>query len=188
MNYIVVDLEATCEENNRKFDNEVIEIGAVKYVRRVFDGPLTGPTSEFSEFVRPVVNPKLSDFCTSLTSIKQEDVDKARFFPRVYNDFIEWCQEGADDFWLISWGQYDKNQLIKDCARHMMSDIDLANHVNIKREFARIHELSPNKARIGVSKALFKTGLRFEGVQHRGIDDSRNIGRIFEIIFDRMVF
>jgi 3'-5' exoribonuclease 1 len=30
MNYIIVDLEATCEKDNKVFQNEIIEIGAVK--------------------------------------------------------------------------------------------------------------------------------------------------------------
>ena len=30
MNYIILDLEATCEQNNRDYPNETIEIGAAR--------------------------------------------------------------------------------------------------------------------------------------------------------------
>ena len=32
MKFIIVDLEATCEKDNRDFINEIIEIGAVKII------------------------------------------------------------------------------------------------------------------------------------------------------------
>ena len=83
MNYIVFDLEATCEKDSKNFQNEIIEIGAVK----LNDGYEI--TDEFSSFVKPIVNPILTDFCMNLTSITQSDVDTARKFPDVLDAFLE---------------------------------------------------------------------------------------------------
>jgi inhibitor of KinA sporulation pathway (predicted exonuclease) len=61
--YIVVDLEATCwEDRPHPKEMEAIEIGAVLLASS--GGPVV---SEFAEFIKPVVEPKLSDFCTQLT-------------------------------------------------------------------------------------------------------------------------
>ena len=50
MNYIILDLEATCWENNRSLQNEIIEIGAVKVNT---NGEVI---SEFCEFIKALGN------------------------------------------------------------------------------------------------------------------------------------
>jgi len=58
MNYIIIDLEATCWKNDMDFTKmEIIEIGAVKLA-----GDDLEVLSEFPRFVRPVENSQLSDF------------------------------------------------------------------------------------------------------------------------------
>ena len=87
MRFIILDLEATCTDNrNIYFDNEVIEIGAVKIEnKQVID--------EFQSFVRPVVNTELTEFCKNLTSINQSDVDNAEIFPNVLDNFLNSCYD-----------------------------------------------------------------------------------------------
>src|SRR5258707_15625193 len=72
---LVIDLEATCEEYDPAFDMETIEIGACWIAA---DGSVL---DRFQSFVRPVVNPTLTPFCTQLTGITQADVDAAPLFP-----------------------------------------------------------------------------------------------------------
>ena len=69
--YIVVDLEATCGDSIAHHHREIIEIGAVM-VNRQFQ-----IESEFQTFVKPIANPKLTDFCTQLTSIPQTTIDRS---------------------------------------------------------------------------------------------------------------
>src|SRR5204863_480349 len=72
--YLVVDLEATCDDHHAlpREDSEIIEIGAV-----LVDGATLEPQGEFQSFVRPVVHPRLTPFCTQLTTITQADVVRA---------------------------------------------------------------------------------------------------------------
>src|ERR1043165_8944279 len=104
MRYVIVDLEATCWEKGTSPDRmEIIEIGA-----GLLDSS-TGPVSkEFGAFVKPVASPELSEFCTQLTSIRQEDVDQAEIFPMVFWQFVDWI--GVEPFRLCSWRAYDLNQ------------------------------------------------------------------------------
>jgi 3'-5' exoribonuclease 1 len=177
MRYIIVDLEATCWENSREFDRmETIEIGAVEM-----------PTAEgkavreFAKFVRPVAERKLSDFCTKLTSIRQEDVDRADIFWTVFGEFMDWI--GDEPFVWGSWGEYDLNQLRRDCQRHGFKlPPSMKNHINIKKAFSRVLGVD----RCGMAEALKVTGLTLEGTHHRGIDDARNIARLAAFVLPKI--
>jgi inhibitor of KinA sporulation pathway (predicted exonuclease) len=60
MQYIIVDLEATCWDGGSRERMEIIEIGAVRLASA--EGPTDG---EFARFVHPIAEPILSDFCRS---------------------------------------------------------------------------------------------------------------------------
>lgn len=169
MRYIIVDLEATCWEKGTRPDRmEIIEIGAVMLETR------SGPASEeFAEFVRPINEPVLSDFCRELTSIRQEDVDSAGFFGPVFGRFLDWI--GDAPYRLCSWGAYDLRQFKTDCRRHGVSVPESFNHhINLKTVFAAQKGIKP----CGMKGALLNLGIPLEGQHHRGIDDARNIAKI----------
>lgn len=172
-NYIVLDLEATCESRsllvleNRTFKNEIIEIGAVKINEKgeVID--------TYERFVKPYLNPILTTFCKELTKIPQEEIDVAEGFPEVLSSFQEWIGE---DYILCSWGFYDKKQFVSDCELHHLDTTWVNSHISLKHQYQKIKRLS---RAVGVSKALEMEGFQFEGTKHRGIDDARNISKIF---------
>ena len=171
MTYIIYDLEATCwEKRPDGFINEIIEIGAVKLDE--FGDVL----SEFDAFIRPKIHPVLSPFCQSLTSISQIEVNRAEQFPRVVEDFMDWIDIESDDYWLCSWGEYDKSQLIKDCELHDFGTDWLNFHVNLKAQYQQFKRL---KQPIGLKKAVEREGFEFTGIHHRGISDAQNLAKIF---------
>ena len=168
---IVVDVEATCwvDRSARPRDEmEIIEIGAVRLAEDL------GIVDEFSSFVRPVVHPQLTDFCTELTTITQADVDNAEPFAAVFARFLTWIGEGPHR--LCSWGAYDLNQFRLDCRRAGAAFPEWfeTGHVNLKAEFATWRVVK----RCGMARALTQLDLPLEGIHHRGIDDARNIARI----------
>ncbi len=173
MNYIVFDLEATCwerssPENSRP--NEIIEIGAVLYNDQFL------PVDEYVQFIKPIAYPKLSDFCTELTSIKQSNVDGAPIFSEVVEDFKNWCGQGDNDYILCSWGFYDKKQLKSDCERHGLEHNWTRKHISLKHQYGR---MTSNGKPPGMKTALKMEGFSLDGTHHRGIDDARNIAKIF---------
>jgi 3'-5' exoribonuclease 1 len=179
MNYIIFDLEATCWEEKHKHVSEIIEIGAVKISEK------KSVIDEFSAFIKPVLQPVLSDFCKKLTSIDQPDVDKAKRFPDVIEEFKKWIGVNENSYFLCSWGFYDKKQLIKDSELHNLPADWLENHISIKHQHQILTNLSKS---IGLGIALQLEGLEFEGVPHRGIDDARNIAKIFIKYFELWKF
>ena len=175
MNWLVLDLEATCC-NNDEFpttEMEIIEIGAC-----MIENARGTVVSEFQTFIQPVRNPALTKFCTDLTSIQQAQVDVAPRYPEALRHFQAWMSGFLISYWG-SWGNYDRYQFAQDCAFHSVPFLIEAMHVNLKAEFTRRHNL---KKRPSLSKALELAGLPFSGTQHRGIDDARNIACIMLLI------
>lgn len=179
--YIIFDLEATCYNNRdtsetkpRGFKNEIIEIGAVKVDDKgnVLD--------EFSKFLKPLKFQKVSKFCTELTTITQDDIDYADDAKDVLTDFIEWMGDSV----LVSWGVYDKRQLRQDLKINGLDKelVNDTNHRSLKHEYAVFNGL--RKKGIGLGGAIKREGLTFQGTAHRGIDDAKNILRIFRLYLD----
>jgi inhibitor of KinA sporulation pathway (predicted exonuclease) len=170
---IIVDLEATCwdRSENRSFrEMEIIEIGAV-----LIDINKAGIISEFDEFVKPVNNPVLSNFCRNLTTIRQEDVDQADIFPNVWNRFLKWM-ETPENVLMSSWGKYDYYQFKLDCTLYRLEYPFENRHINLKDLLYK----KMGRRRFGLSFALKKLGLKFEGTRHRGLDDALNIWEILK--------
>jgi len=168
---IIVDLEATCWERSEKkyLQMETIEIGAVK-----IDLSELKIMDEYDAFVKPVRNPILSDFCTELTSIRQENVDAADEFPDAFLKFLDWIGD-RNKSTFGSWSKYDRWQFQQDCNFHKI-EYPFDHHFDIKKYFAMAH----NNRRYGLKRAIRKSGLEFRGTHHRGIDDAKNIWYVLE--------
>ncbi|UII26877.1 exonuclease domain-containing protein [Fulvivirga maritima] len=178
MNYIIFDLEATCWKNKTDRKREVIEIGAVKISEQA------KMIDQFNAFVKPAIHPILSDFCQELTTIQQSDIDQADHFPEALHRFKNWINPD-EKYMLCSWGFYDKKQLEQDCDLHQLDKGWLANHISLKHQHATINRL---KRAIGLANALKHENLNLDGMHHRGIDDAKNISKIFLKYFDKWKF
>ncbi len=172
VNFIVFDLEATCWENKPSNKvQETIEIGAFlinsygEEVKRCY-----------SRFIRPVVNPYLSKFCMDLTSIQQEQVDRADKFDRVIEDFQDWAEVFDEEYMLCSWGDFDKKILQNDCKLHKLDDFWLEPHINLKKQYQDIKRLKKPR---GLKTSIEIEGFEFTGVHHRAIDDAENLAKLF---------
>ncbi len=185
MDYIIFDLEATCFDRNENkpqgFRNEIIEIGAVK----VAGNGLV--VDEFQAFIHPYKFPTLSNFCKTLTSITQKDVDDAEYFPNVLQNFRDWSGLADFDVKFVSWGHYDRNQLRDDCDLHKIDKawITEANHMSLKHKHSEWNNLNVPKG-VGLGSACKFEKIKFEGTAHRGIDDAKNIAKIFVKYLDKV--
>lgn len=90
---------------------ETIEIGLV-----VIDLETLEIVDEFQRFVRPQINPTLTDFCKKLTSIQQADVDcSAGTYVEVGQELGTLIARYPNAAWA-SWGDYDARQLERDAG------------------------------------------------------------------------
>ena len=184
----VVDLEATCDDRRGFAPAEIIELPVV--LIHCATGEVV---SEFHTFVRPVVNPSLTDFCKELTGITQQQVDAAPEFREALTDLQEWLHKhgfatdmmtrnGSTEIGTTSesllWvcdGDWDLRSMIpRQC---MLSDVEqpafLHRWLDIRTAFEDQLNL-PSKTLVSMCQAL---DIPFVGKAHSGIDDARNIAR-----------
>ena len=127
INLMVLDLESTSEgERNSGYRREIIEIGAVKCY--VSDNWITGES--FESFVKPQINPVLTQFIKNLTTIQQKDVSQAHLFIPVLDNFKKWI--GEESFIFASFGKYDFEQLQADCNMYRALFPFSCQHCNLK--------------------------------------------------------
>jgi len=178
--YVIFDLEATCWEEKNDRPKEIIEIGAVKLNENL------EVIDRFSEFAKPTINPELTEFCKNLTTIKQEDVNNAKTFNIAIKDFENWIFSSSEDVKMISWGYYDKKQILEEATLKNYSGGILKlleeRHISLKHEFARMRK----ERTCGMARALEKLNIPLEGMHHRGIDDAKNIAKIFTAVYPNL--
>ena len=176
--YLVLDLEATCcnQETVKRHEMEIIEIGAVMVEAR----DLT-TIDEFQTFIKPVRHPILTEFCKSLTSITQAQVDQAPNYIEAIALLKKWLSNYPNGV-FGSWGDYDRNQFKQDSKYHQVPFPIAYSHVNLKKKFTKVQGLSK---RCGMPEALELAGIALEGTHHRGIDDARNIAKLLPFILGR---
>ncbi len=124
----------------------------------------------------------MSSFCTQLTSIYQTDVETAEEFPETFKAFMDWI--GAESSVLVSWGAYDLKQIKQDCQFHGIENPEIfQQHFNLKKAFSEVRNIRP----CGMKRALNILGIELLGTHHRGIDDARNIAKIFQSIASTII-
>lgn len=175
---VVVDIEHSCTEDGSipPEARETIEIGAVR-----IDTHSLQVVDEFSCLIRPVIHPKLSQFCIELTGIKQAELDVAAHFSEVFANFINWLPDGAE-YIFATWGAYDLVQLNIDCASHGMPAFSPSTTLNLKIAFKETRNL---KKKVGLKRALEIVNLSYEGSHHRALDDAKNTAKLLPLIFKR---
>lgn len=173
MNYLVIDLECTCDDNN-SFDRskmETIEIGAVLINDKL---ELLG---KFEAFVKPTINPVLTDFCKQLTTIKQSDVDNAPLIEEALRDLAAFCNEHGE-YKFVSWGGFDYRQIKRETKLKGLRNVMEGANINYKDVYKN---KTGDKAK-SITGSLKGLGKEFTGTQHRGIDDALNIYEVIKIL------
>lgn len=172
----VLDLECTCDEPQfPRNEMEIIEIGAV-----ILDDQFN-IIDKFDVFVKPVVHSQLTDFCTKLTSIKQEQVDNGLSLEQALLALQDFFVKNNVDTWY-SWGFFDKSKIHNEIKARKINPYQLAKFHNIKHinASALFVEKFNLKRKKGVSGALQMCNLKFEGTKHLALDDSINISKIIK--------
>lgn len=167
---LVIDLEATCWQGVQPKDqvSEIIEIGICEL------DTLTGKISKNKGILVKPIKSRVSNFCTELTTITQEMLDKDGI------SFSEACtllrtEYDSYQYTWASYGAYDIKMLKNQCQVRNIDYPLSQDHINVKELFTQVKGL--NK-KVGMNGALYILGLPLEGTHHRGIDDAKNIAKI----------
>ena len=166
---LAIDLEATCDEDQLPIaKREIIEVGAV-----IIDVASGSKVAEFQSFVRPVKTDSLTDYCKTLTSIQQSDVDGAPLFPDVLLEFVEFLS-AFPSAPFCAWGDYDYRQFKRDCVTHEQS-FPFSEQLDVSKTFRKLKQMD---RRPSLREAAASLSLDFEGVHHRAIDDAHCLADI----------
>lgn len=171
-NVLVIDVESTCWEppefQPKNEISEIIEIGiAVVNIKTLLI------TANASIIIKPAKS-KVSQFCTKLTTLTQKDVDIGCTFEQAMgilrNKYL------SENRTFVSWGDYDRKMFERNSKDYGVKYPFGPRHMNLKNSFTMLHGLDHEP---GLDSALDHLGMALEGTHHRGIDDAKNIAKIF---------
>lgn len=176
---LVIDLESTCweggviEGKTQKEESEIIELGVCEIKK---DNGIYKIADKASIMVKPTKHPVLSEYCINLTSITQELIKEGQILDQALRTFNNRFSPKKKT--LVAWGNYDIWQIKKECnEKGYMDSYNFSNtYINAKNLFALKHGLNKE---VGLTEALKIAGMKFEGNQHRGVDDAYNTAKLF---------
>ncbi|XP_054848978.1 ERI1 exoribonuclease 2 [Eublepharis macularius] len=187
---IIIDFESTCWRESRKhYSQEIIEFPAV--LLNTSNGEIE---SEFHMYVQPQEHPILSEFCTELTGITQNQVDEGVPLPICLSSFSKWIQKLQKEKKIVfdsvqsnaacegklcafvTWSDWDLGVCLQyECKRKQLRKPDILNSwIDLRATYKLFYSRKPQ----GLNGALQDVGIIFAGRQHSGLDDSRNTARL----------
>ncbi|XP_054089582.1 ERI1 exoribonuclease 2 isoform X2 [Zeugodacus cucurbitae] len=187
---ICIDFEATCwvdQAPPQWRESEVIEFPAILVNMQ------TGKVeAEFHKYVMPIESPKLSAYCTELTGIKQQQVDNGIPLQTAIMMFQEWLRKElrarnlqlpkmskdkmTGNCAFVSWTDWDFGIcLTKECQRKRLKKPSYFNQwIDLRAIYRAWYKYKP----LNFADAISHVGLAFEGRQHSGLDDARNLAAL----------
>jgi inhibitor of KinA sporulation pathway (predicted exonuclease) len=169
-------VEATCWEgaNPEGMESDIIEIGICLIDVR------TGEITDNKGILVMPERSKISAFCTSLTTITPEMVEKDGISFKEACAILEKDYLSQNRVWA-SFGAYDLKQFQRQCTAMGIGFPFGPSHINVKTLFALKMKLGHEQ---GMAGALTLLNIPLEGTHHRGIDDAKNIAKVFNRILN----
>ncbi len=179
---VVIDLEATCPEqdrgNNTVDRSSIIEIGAVRLHRRSLE-----IVSTFSELVRPVTYP-IVPFITEITGITPAMVADKQTFAEVGRRFLDWYGPRNKAIIAAFGAYYDIPLLRAECDNH---DLDFRQHIvggafdlrAIAMAWLADHELRTSG--LTLQSILKKMDIKVDFKAHRAVEDARAAAAVLQV-------
>lgn len=173
---LVIDVESTCWEHPppRGQTSEIIEVGLC-----VVDLRLLERRERRSIMVKPMSS-EVGEFCTQLTGITADMVSDAAPLAEALRILREEYQ--ACDRLFASWGDYDRNQFLRNCHTYNLKYPFGPTHLNVKNLFSTALGLANE---LEIDAACDRVGIRMEGSHHRGVDDAWNIAQLLCLLLKR---
>lgn len=172
--FVFFDFEMLCSDRGMAFEKmEAIRLGAVKYELE------TETISYFDQYIRPDNSEPLTEFCKTLTGIKDADLANANDFKEVFANFLEWIG-GIKKTMYFSWSPSDLFRLKMDAMRHDISERSIKKieqrYIDFQEQFKNRVSVNP----ISVEDALKLYDTDFVGEKHNPMYDAFNTLLIYE--------
>lgn len=171
--YIIIDFEATCDLRENPDTIEIIEFPAV-----VIDANTHKIVNEVQFYVKPVHHPILTQFCTELTGITQEQVDTALEFTPTLHQFMYWLHKNQyTDSTIITCSDWDFGTMFPAQCKvsHLSIPDRFRTWLDIVKEFISHYHKYANS----MGEMMEILGIPLTGRVHSGIDDCRNLAKVW---------
>lgn len=174
---LVIDIESTCWDGGyapRGQISEIIEVGLC-----MVDTRSLKRGEKRSIMVKPMKS-HINEFCTGLTSITPEMVERKRPLSNACA-VLEKEYESRKRL-MASWGDYDRKQFERNCGDYNLRYPFGPTHLNVKTLFSLTLGLDNE---LDLDAAFAHLGWELDGPLHRGVDDAWNTAKILIWLLDR---
>ena len=178
---ICLDLEFTCWENSMQndwpdpqFPAEILQVGMAG-----FDLIQGQCLTKFSAYVRPALNPRISDYCINLLQISQNIIDNSPALPQVINQISSFVSSYRDDTTLVCAFGPDCRRFADDAARHNReSPFRQFAYLNLQQEAAKVMGMADKLPEREHVKQHFQ--LPPSANRHDALDDALDVKILFD--------
>lgn len=193
MGYVIIDLEFNNlagitkyypsfyidnpELKDIDFDNEIIEIGAVKLDRNI------NPIDDLKVFIKPTVFKRINPKITEITHITEDMLVNGVSFEEGMDKLRNFI--GEDDI-LCSWAKDDVAELIKNARYHNYGVISWINEYIDIQEYAT--KVLGKKKSLGLKNAVDQLRISVENKKlHDALYDSICTAKVFKRLFNSRI-
>ena len=183
MNYGLLDIELTCDglqqgdkfiDDGRmdKFDREIILLGFISVDEKY------KIKTKYSSYVKPIVNPILTDYCKNLTGITQKNVNHGKKCDEAFKEILEIVRKHRIKY-IFTFGNLDKQFLYSAARMNRKADEE---YENIYRISSKIVDVRPAilagmgiksfKRSPGLVKIGEQLGINTRGEHHNALNDA----------------
>jgi len=185
---ICLDLEFTCWENSiqddwpdPQFPAEILQVGMA-----VFDLIQGQCLNNFSAYVRPVLNPRMSDYCVDLLQISQDIIDDSPALPQVIDKISSFLSNYGDDSTLVCAFGSDCKKFAGDAARHdRESPFRPFTSLNLQQEAAQVMGMTEKLPERDQIKQHFQ--LPPSANRHDALDDALDVKVLFDALMRQSI-
>lgn len=184
MNYIVFDLEFNQALKSDKKNNiniqcpfEIIQLGAIKLDKNL------KIISALNRLVKPEIYSELNPFIKNLTNINEEDLNRANSFKEVFQEFIEFTEDGKSI--LCVWGTTDIRELFRNIKYHLLDESLVPKEYIDIQKYASKYLNCPKGTNISLHNAVELYGIPVKYEFHNAINDAYYTAEVFGRIFNR---
>lgn len=178
----VLDFEATCEQRGSASGSwDIAQQEIIEVPIALIDIESRAVVARFNSLVRPTRQPTLTSFCTTLTSITQEEVEGQPSITEVMPQASSWLRAAgvtADNTLAVTCGDWDLLTM-------WPKQVSLAPTLKTPEVFKRwcnlkvvFKEVTGHRKATGMMGMLRHLGIAHVGRHHRGEDDVTNIAAI----------
>lgn len=185
IDYVVVDFKATCEKGANTNMPEIIEFSSILVEA------ITGhqPVLPFHTYVRPILHPKLSEFCKEYSGILQKDVEDGTVMLsealQLHQNWLKKAETengGSLSFAVVTWGNWDCGTMLRqECLfKNVPIPYYFNQWINLKKPFAE--KFGDNYGSAPVLEAVKAAGLNWRGRPTGGKSQAENKALLLQLL------